>query len=166
MKNLLAFIALLFFFQISAQVTVERQLIGSIGGSFVNGNIDLNFSVGEAVITTETSGSIILTQGFQQADDNAVGIDEISKEIGIKIFPNPFTSSVTIEFTDNDSKNGDISFKIYNNQGKIVYKQDEHLSNGYGNKIQLDLSHLIAGHYIVFITDANDRVSRITISKI
>ncbi len=166
MKNLFAFIMLMFFFQLSAQVTIERQLIGSTGGSFVNGSIDMNFSVGETVVTTETSGSIILTQGFQQADNNSVGLDEVSKEIGINVFPNPFSSTVTVEFTDEDSKNGKISFSVFDNQGKVVYQQDEHLSNGYGNKVQLDLSHLIPGHYIIFITDANDRVSRIKVSKV
>ena len=166
MKSLTTLIAILFFYQLSAQVTIERQLVGTTGGSFVNGSIDMNFSVGEAVISTETSGSIILTQGFQQADENAVGLNEMNENFGINLYPNPFSSSVIIEFKDNSSKNGQLSFKVYDNQGKVVYNQNEELNNGYGNKIQLDLSHLVTGHYIVFITDANGRISRSTITKI
>lgn len=166
MKSLITLIAILFFYQLSAQVTIERQLIGTTGGSFVSGTIDMNFSVGEAVVTTETSGSIILTQGFQQADENAVGLNELTEGFGINLYPNPFTSTVIVEFTDDSSKNGELSFKVYDNQGKLVYQQDEELNNGYGNKIQLDLTHLVTGHYIVFITDASGKTSRRTISKI
>ena len=48
---------------------IERQVIGSAGTSAEAGGIEISYTVGESVISTEVvSGSFTLTQGFQQAE--------------------------------------------------------------------------------------------------
>ncbi|MCB0402190.1 MAG: gliding motility-associated C-terminal domain-containing protein [Flavobacteriales bacterium] len=50
-----------------AQVTIERQVIGSTGGFSTLGNgSTISSTVGEPMVQTVSAGSIILTQGFQQ----------------------------------------------------------------------------------------------------
>lgn len=164
MKNITFILAIFLVSNLSAQ-TIERQLIGSAGGSFANATHDLNFSAGEAVIVTETSGSIILTQGFQQDDLGLVGIKELEKE-SISLYPNPVNTTLNIHFLDDASKNGEISVLVYDNQGKLVYQQEENLASGYGNIVQLDLSFLTNGMYVIHIKDAVGLVSRKNITKI
>src|SRR5690606_26917834 len=51
-----------------AQVTIERQVIGSTGSYQVGTTMSLSSTVGEAVVQTLFSTSKILTQGFQQPE--------------------------------------------------------------------------------------------------
>jgi len=65
MKKLL-YILILFPFGINAQTTISHQVIGSTGSYQVGASMTLSSTVGEAVVQTLFSTSMILTQGFQQ----------------------------------------------------------------------------------------------------
>ncbi|MEM9050519.1 MAG: gliding motility-associated C-terminal domain-containing protein [Bacteroidota bacterium] len=50
-----------------SQIVLERQVVGSAGGSFpINGNIVLEHTIGEAITPTLNGGNYLFTQGFQQ----------------------------------------------------------------------------------------------------
>lgn len=61
-------IALLLFTSVSFSQSIERQVIGSSGNTLSNGTVSLDFTVGELAVTTITDGSVVLTQGFHQAN--------------------------------------------------------------------------------------------------
>ncbi|PJA08583.1 MAG: hypothetical protein COX70_03330, partial [Flavobacteriales bacterium CG_4_10_14_0_2_um_filter_32_8] len=65
-----------------AQITIERQVIGSTGGFATGTTMSLSSTVGEANIQTLFSTNIILTQGFQQpvTSNNSVVDYEIINE--------------------------------------------------------------------------------------
>jgi hypothetical protein len=67
MKKKLYFLSLLIGMSLQAQ-SIERQVIGSSGTSFSNASVQLDFTVGELVVSTLTDGSTILTQGFHQTN--------------------------------------------------------------------------------------------------
>lgn len=79
------FLMLLFCFgllgNLSAQIQKEREVISSTGGEAQNSSIKLSFTVGETVVPTATSNSVILTQGFEQFIDST-GL--ISFEISVQ----------------------------------------------------------------------------------
>ncbi|MBE0641146.1 MAG: hypothetical protein IH599_03870 [Bacteroidales bacterium] len=50
----------------------SHQVVSSGGGQFDNGNISMDFTLGEPVISTFNSGGYILTQGFHQPDTNSL----------------------------------------------------------------------------------------------
>ncbi len=52
--------------EITAQVELTRALVGSGGLNSTNSVISITSSAGEAVVRTESSQDVILTQGFQQ----------------------------------------------------------------------------------------------------
>lgn len=64
-------------FVAQGQTSVSRQVIGSVTGSTNMSFGTISYSVGEAVISTESSSSYTLTQGFQQTaySINATPID-------------------------------------------------------------------------------------------
>ena len=65
MKKLL-FIFMLLTLGATAQISIEHQVIGSTGSYQVGASMTLSSTVGEAVVQTLFSTSMILTQGFQQ----------------------------------------------------------------------------------------------------
>lgn len=71
-KEMKKLLYLLTFFTLgaNAQVTLERQVIGSTGGYTTGTNITLSSTVGEPVVQTLFSVNNILTQGFQQPNNN------------------------------------------------------------------------------------------------
>ncbi|SNR15292.1 hypothetical protein [Tenacibaculum jejuense] len=65
MKQFIFIIGLLFSVTMFSQ-TLERTVIGSTGKTLSNTNGSINFTVGELVVTTNSNGTAILNQGFQQ----------------------------------------------------------------------------------------------------
>ncbi len=54
-------------FASNAQTTLVRQVVGSSGFSeILSGNTEVSTTIGEAVVTTETGNTTVLTQGFHQ----------------------------------------------------------------------------------------------------
>jgi hypothetical protein len=114
MKNLV-FICLLFSgLHLFAQNT-DQWVISSGGGYFDSGSSSISFTIGETIISTLSSGSAILTQGFQQSFtpiSTGMKTEDLSGE---KIFPNPVSS---VLYVDSDSDN--IDFRLFNSLGNIV----------------------------------------------
>lgn len=64
---LIVFFTLLETIPLHAQVSIDRQLYSTTGDSNnAGGNIELSYSIGEPVISTEITTDYILTQGFHQ----------------------------------------------------------------------------------------------------
>ncbi|MFT5859586.1 MAG: hypothetical protein ACI865_001689 [Flavobacteriaceae bacterium] len=159
MKNLSLFISLFLVSSLQAQTTISRQLIGSTGGSFANATIDVNYSAGEAVITTVSSGSRILTQGFQQPDFGVGALSEVDLSNNITVFPNPTNGELNILLSDQIAKNGTVLVDVYNLQGRLVFHGEEFASSTSGI-IQLDLASLNTGQYLIRFTDSDGALSR------
>ena len=52
--------------QVGIAQSIERSVIASAGETITDGNVTLDFTVGELAVTTITDGTTTLTQGFQQ----------------------------------------------------------------------------------------------------
>lgn len=61
------------FHSLSAQVEIERQVIGSFGGSAtLNQSAIWQYTAGEAVIETQQGENLVVTQGFHQPDSKGL----------------------------------------------------------------------------------------------
>lgn len=91
MKQAILIINIIVFVIFSANAqTIERQVVGTAGTTFSNGNTTVEFTVGETATTTISNGTITLSQGFQQ------GSVKLSIVLNPKVFLqgaalNPFT---------------------------------------------------------------------------
>jgi gliding motility-associated-like protein len=139
MKKLL-YIFIFFAFGANAQTTISRQVIGSTGGYQVGSTMSLSSTVGEPVVQTLFSVNQILTQGFQQPNNNT-------------------DSLVTYEVI-NESCNGASNGSIFINNVLGCSPQ----ANGFyslliksvvDSSIQEDPAHLPAGTYMVKIIGLN-----------
>ena len=68
MKNKIFSIIFCFAFYLGFGQSIERQVIGSAGETLTNGSVQLDFTVGELVVSTITDGTTTLTQGFHQGE--------------------------------------------------------------------------------------------------
>lgn len=103
------------FFSVAAfGQSIERSLVGSSGSSFSNGTVQVEQSIGEALVSDIRNGNSAAQQGFQQANDIVSAVETAFVE-DIAIFPNPFADYLNISGT-----NGPTIITIYNMQGKLV----------------------------------------------
>ncbi len=78
--------------------TIERQVISSSGNIIKANTLQVSSTSGETAVNTVATGTIILTQGFQQPliEDFTGTINLDNNRAEITIFPNPANSSVNL----------------------------------------------------------------------
>lgn len=144
--------------------SIERQVIGSSGGYSSQTNISASYTVGETVIQTVSAGTIILTQGFQQSDNQNVGIVDVANHIKISAYPNPTTDKVIVEI--NAEAEAQFSFQVYNALGQLVLLPTTFQQVGNSTTHQFDFSRLAAANYFIAINNTNLHFTKtIQISK-
>lgn len=118
------------------EIDLEEEL--PIGTSIYN-TAEIYFDLNPAIITNTTVNTIYV-------DD--VSVDDLSSEEVLKVYPNPFTESTTIYFT-NDLSN--YAIQIVDLLGKEVYN-DSQLN---GNQVEIDGEPLNSGVYVLLLVDKN-----------
>jgi len=158
MKFILIILALIGSSSLFAQ-SIERQVIGSTGGTATAGSLTVTSTVGEMAVTTGTSSNIILTQGFQQASSTTVSIEELGIKADYNLFPNPTTNIATLAIKA-ENINSTATVQVFSLAGKLISTQSLSLSSGIESKLRLDVSNQAAGAYLVRITDSNSSLSK------
>jgi hypothetical protein len=145
MNNLLL-IALLIFISTESK---SQSVIGSTGGEGNVGNMNINYTVGEAATITITNDSTTLTQGFHQPTYVITAIAESFLPGAVTVYPNPTKSILQIQFEGIDLTN--LSISLHDSTGRGISKSIV------GTSIwQTDLSQLTNGMYILTVTDTNN----------
>ena len=113
MKKLyIVFVAVLAFSYGRAQ-SLQPFVVASQGDYFTSAGGSISWTLGEIMGETYTSTNNMLTQGFQQPQDQATGIQELKGDIAVSVFPNPFSSALTIS-----SEAGKGQLRLYDMLGK------------------------------------------------
>ncbi|MBL7810894.1 MAG: T9SS type A sorting domain-containing protein [Bacteroidetes bacterium] len=132
--------------------SLERQVIGATGGEGTAGGVTLSWTVGETVTATGATGSLILTQGFQQPNPAANSVKTIAAS-DWKAYPNPNTGLMYIDFTGTTGKR---SVEVTDAAGRVVLS--ETVFAGQGQKHVLNLQAISGGWYTLKVTEpANNR---------
>jgi len=166
MKKIYIILSVFCVVNLTAQ-SIDRQVIGSAGGGFSAGNIEISQTIGEAVTQSFASGSVIVSQGFQQgyATSPPVSTQELSLDNAFLYYPNPVTTSLFLNF-NNRTDNLDLDIKVYDLNGNLLLQQKEDIDQGFGKTIELNMENLSIGNYIVQIINVNGAQSRFNIVKV
>jgi hypothetical protein len=144
---LMAIIALPVF--MNAQ-SLSPQVISSTGGYATSPSGSLSYTVGEmTMVQTFSAGNTILTQGFQQPNDNITGLlDLTTDEFGsFVIYPNPAVDNLWFGFQFPES--GRVSISLTNSLGqKVADVYEAQYSNGKTVE-PLSVSSYAAGVYFL-----------------
>lgn len=157
-KALLLFISLALYYSICAQ-TLSPFVISSSGNYSISGGTSLSSTTGEStMIQTFSSGSTILTQGFQQPNDLSVGIVGPENYFTILWYPNPSSGLLSLE--SDFPWAGRFSYRIIDALGRVVYQAEEKVNRGM-YKQRISLYSLADGLYHVETTLENENTKRI-----
>lgn len=93
-----------------------QEVISTQGESYSTANGNIDFTIGEVIISTGTNGTNTLTQGFHQTNWNFVGLEDHSPGYQVSIFPNPSSDVLNIQAEMFEN----VSYRLYDAQGKLV----------------------------------------------
>src|SRR6187431_2155038 len=124
MKKTITTVLAFFFFYCSNAQSIAPSVINASGGTFQAGYYQLEWSIGELALVgemTSSNNSLVITNGFIQPfiqypannnTNNIFGNDEI------KIFPNPASSYVEVNFFT--KQRGRITLSFYDAAGRKI----------------------------------------------
>lgn len=105
---------------LNAQVFPERQVVASASLNGTIGDVHIQSTLGETVVSTFSGGDMILTQGFQQPQILFVPLSPVDGDLisGIIIYPNPASVEAHLEF--DLLKDSPVQVLLINNAGQVV----------------------------------------------
>lgn len=141
---------------ISYAQSLAPTVFSSGGANSSSAKIKLSATIGEAIVTTETNGKHILTQGFQQGAKIIYNsVIEYNPSIKVNAYPNPASDYIYLNVSGLTHK------RVYVNVINIMGQKVEIplLAQSYdsGEQIRLDLSQIQKGSYLIRVYDAEDQ---------
>jgi hypothetical protein len=128
-----------------SNVTITDLPVNSITGNA--------FNLIPTPVTLGNPNTIIKSGLTYSTICSSIGIDELSDDTFISIFPNPSNGNFSIVFTDKYLSG---TIKTYDAMASIVFQ--ENFSDK--NPVNLDFSNLNSGIYFITITTGNNRICR------
>ena len=133
-------------FLLAAFMVSAQELISSAGETKVISGIEISWSLGEPVIETVSGGATVLTQGFHQSKLTVTALEEI-ENLNLKVYPNPTSEFVVIQFSTPDKIS---SYSLFDLSGKLLDNSKINATTTYVN-----LNKLASGSYLLKIDDKN-----------
>ena len=120
MKILIVFISLIvFILSVSGQT---QQVMTTAGGNGQGTNTQIEWTLGETIVTTFSTADTILTQGFHQPLLTVTAINTYdSPDIRIQVYPNPAQDQLMIQLGCVEIK--DFRYVLYDMNGKFLRQQ-------------------------------------------
>lgn len=163
-KILLLTLALLQLGYLSAQITIQNEVLSSAGNSFVTASDRVvDFTLGEVFTATLTSNNLMISQGFHQPNRRKFGIlnpvlvsldEEVSENFSV--YPNPFRGELTIEIPAAEL----VYIQLFDNTGRVVLNHQ--LSQV---TTTIDLSMLSVGNYQLVLQTDEAFLGRVSLIK-
>jgi hypothetical protein len=150
MKRKSPFVLLLFACIIAKAQTVQPSVIASAGNYSAFSGGSIQWTIGEVVTETATSGSHSFTQGFNQPDSSSLltGVNKIgTPQFTISGYPNPVINNLSVTF----SAIGIYVLDIYTIDGK---KLTEYTVTGSSEPMVIPFSKYPEGMYMVTVINA------------
>ena len=145
MRALCATICLLLFLTTPAHVVLERSLLCSWGSISTAGSISLEATLGDLVVSSAVSPSLLATQGFQQTHPDITTSLPNEHPSDIGVFPNPTPDRLTIMLPELLA--GVAQFALFDASCRSVQIAAQRMDD----RFLIDLSALSSGNYFLRI---------------
>lgn len=142
---------------LSAQ-SISKQVIAPLGGTNLNGNNQLSYTVGEIVIggMTAEDGSFQLGNGYYPSLNlTTLSIESPKTNLLVKIYPNPTKEVI---FITHPSSN---SFKVFISDltGKVLLQKEV------GKQEPINIERYTTGTYLIKVTTEDKKTNLYKIIK-
>jgi hypothetical protein len=124
-----------------------RQAVASSGGSGTVGNVSVEYTVGEAAVTTLANGDM-LTQGFNQPEVIPLSGQGVNPMLNAMIFPNPAVANTKIQF--DLLYPAIVQMLFINTAGQVVYQEQRKYGQG-KITISVPVNRFAAGIYTIMV---------------
>ncbi|GAB4295708.1 MAG: hypothetical protein Kow0068_20270 [Marinilabiliales bacterium] len=152
MKNLFLLLLIIAAVQLYSQ-PLTPEVVSSAGDYFESPSAKISWTLGECMTETYNNSNNVITQGFQQTNLTLINIeDRLPVNINCKIYPNPASDKINIEFEGDINYNYTISILDIN--GKTVYIEDSKKSI-----TSIDVSSLKPATYYLNVFDIENKIS-------
>lgn len=148
MKKLqLLLYVLLFSWVVNGQ---DLQLISSSGGDETFLGLNVQYSVGEPVIFSESFAGYMITQGFHQFDWGSVNVNELEEKVDVSVYPNPIQRELLVK----SSVKEHLTFTLTDYTGKTI-KQGN--LNSY---MRINVENYTNGQYVLSVFNKNNQLQK------
>jgi len=140
----------------SALKTTAQEVVATQGDSYSNTSAQIDFTIGEIIINTESNGVNTLTQGFHQTNWNFVGLENHAPEYEATIFPNPTSNILNIRTSTFEN----VTYTLYDAQGKLILQ-------GRLTQVQtpIRVGQLATGKYSLILDSKNQKLKTFKLVK-
>ncbi|TDH24019.1 T9SS type A sorting domain-containing protein [Segetibacter sp. 3557_3] len=147
MLNVLTMLTFNSFSQTTTTVMAAAGATGSAEG------VTLDWILGETVAGAVETGSIMLTQGFEQPSIVSTRIPTFLKSVKVpaqtSVFPNPVNALLNVRVQSQEER---VVLSLFDLQGNLIMTRQANAKN---DLQQIDMSKLAASVYILRITNMN-----------
>lgn len=127
--------------------SIGPSTLDAAGGSANLSGNTYEWSVGDmAVISTYTSGSLVVTQGTLQPFDIPTGVNVITLDKQLKVYPNPAINTVLLDY--NLESRGELSYVLQDINGKTILQQSLKVKPG-ESKEAINMAALASATYML-----------------
>ena len=120
---------------------LSPTVVNSSGGVIQNSSHSLEWSFGELTVSTLTSPSNFLTQGFLQPNVTIVGTEDFFDESRLAVFPNPVSDWLNMQTDIPDIK----TVQVHDVLGRLVLQSEF--------QPLLDIHRLESGTFVISFFD-------------
>ena len=128
-----------------------QQVISTAGQQLVTPNAQIDYTIGEPVVTTIANSNNILTQGFHQSKLTVTGIENLpGSAFTVLVYPNPTENMVNIEV---EGLNQQATFSLFDAAGKLVAETTTDKP-----KSQMNFADYAVGNYLLQMRDSKGKM--------
>ena len=119
MKTRMLIIPFVFYGMVIHGQPQTQQVIATSGGNDQNSDSSIEWTLGEPVIATLSTGTIVLTQGFHQPDLEVTVIKSLDGlPYTVEAYPNPTDELLMIQMKNAEAR--DFQYLLYDMTGKVL----------------------------------------------
>lgn len=159
MKKMIRLFTIVYLFSLATSFaqTIAPSIINASGGTAILNSNTYEWSIAEMVsVATYSTTSYFVTTGLLQPLEEKLSVHLLpNSNTAVSIFPNPFTSIISLNIKSDDLK--DVQVLVKNMLGQIVFQQDYVLLNN-NETILINLNHLSVGPYVVQVNNTNQNL--------
>lgn len=133
---------------------ITAQTIDVSGGTHSANGYTMTYSVGQTATTTIRANAYIITQGFQQAEQNKT-IDTKNTQLidfQASVFPNPTSDLLHLSISGNVEH--DFKLQVFNLNGQLLISKEFN-----GTTFEIEVQDLPKGEYVLTLNKGDARLS-------